>query len=71
MKKLTISVDDEIYQGLHNIVGRGKISKFIEDKVRPYVIKSPLEAGYRDMAADREREQEAHAWLEGLVEHHS
>jgi len=27
-----------------------------------------LEAGYREMAADREREAEAEEWCEGLIE---
>jgi hypothetical protein len=27
-----------------------------------------LTAGYRDMAADREREHEAHSWIEGIGE---
>jgi hypothetical protein len=61
-KKLTITLDEEIYIGLKEVVGRGKISRFIENLVRPYVIKEPLEEGYRKMAGDREREEEAEAW---------
>jgi predicted CopG family antitoxin len=44
-RKLTISVDDQVYRGLHQVVGRHHISQFIESLVR-------LLAAYRDMAAD-------------------
>ena len=55
-KKLTVTVDEAIYEGLHRIVGRGKISQFIEDLVRPYVSDAALDEGYRAMAADSVRE---------------
>ena len=29
-KKLTVTVDAEVYEGLHKNIGRRKISKFIE-----------------------------------------
>jgi len=63
-KKLTISIDEEVYTGLHNIIGSRKISKFIEDLVRPYVIKSELVSGYEQMAKDKVREEEALEWAE-------
>jgi predicted CopG family antitoxin len=63
-RKLTITVSDDVYQGLHQKVGRGEISRFIEDLVRPHVVEeTDLEAAYREMAADTEREQDA---LEGI-----
>lgn len=31
-KKLTITVDEEVYTGLHKIIGSRKISKFVEVK---------------------------------------
>jgi hypothetical protein len=37
MRKLTISIDDTVYSGLHAMLGRGKIGKFLEDLARPYV----------------------------------
>ena len=37
-KKLTITVDEEVYEGLHRNIGRGKISKYIEGLVRPNVV---------------------------------
>jgi len=66
-KKLTISVDDDVYDGLHRVVGRGRISRFLEDLARPHVLNSDLEAGYRQMAADESREAEALEWCEGLI----
>ena len=37
-KKLTITVSDEVYEGLHRRVGRRKISRFIDDLARKHVI---------------------------------
>lgn len=66
-KKLTITVDDEVYAGLHHVVGRRKISRFLNDLARPYVTQQDIEEGYRAMAADEEREREALEWAEGLI----
>ena len=66
-KKLTITVDEAVYEGLHKVIGRRHISHFIEDLVRPHVIGAELEAGYQAMAADEERETEALAWAEALI----
>lgn len=66
-KKLTITVDEEVYEGLHRVIGRQRISRFIEALVRPHVIGDDLLAAYRDMAGEEERESEAHAWAEAMV----
>jgi len=66
-KKLTITVDEDVYEGLHKVIGRRHISQFIEDLVRPHVIGSDLEAGYRAMAADEAREAEALEWSEATL----
>jgi predicted CopG family antitoxin len=66
-KKLTISVSDEVYEGLHRKIGRRRISQFLEKLARPHLMSEDLEAAYRLMAADEEREREAVAWSEGLV----
>ncbi len=63
-KKLTITVDKEVYEGLHKVIGRRKISKFVEGLVRPHVIRPNLEAGYARMAKDKKREKEALEWAE-------
>jgi len=66
-KKLTITLDEEVYQGLHRVIGPGKISKFVESLVRPHVIEEDLEEGYRRMAADEARETEALEWSESMM----
>jgi predicted CopG family antitoxin len=37
-KKLTITISDEVYEGLHRRIGRRKISRFIDDLARRHVI---------------------------------
>ncbi len=66
-RKLTITLDEHVYEGLHTIIGRRKISHFIEELVRPHVIISALEAGYAAMAADEAREADALDWSEGTL----
>ena len=66
-KKLTITVDEDVYEGLHKVIGRRHISQFIEDLVRPHVIGTDLEAGYQAMAEDEAREAEAVEWSEVTI----
>ena len=42
-KKLTITLDENVYHELHSVIGRGKISQFIENLVKPYVLNKELE----------------------------
>lgn len=63
-KKLTITVDEEVYEGLHKIIGPRKISKFVEKLVRPHVVRPNLESAYAQMAKDKKREEEAIEWAE-------
>jgi hypothetical protein len=57
----------KVYEGLHRVIGRRNISRFLEDLARPHVISSDIEEAYRQMAADEEREAEAMGWTEGLI----
>lgn len=66
-KKLTITIDEEVYEGLYRVFGARKISKFIEELVRPYVTQQDLEAAYAEMAQDEARETEALEWAEATV----
>lgn len=68
VKKLTITVDDDVYAGLHSRIGRRRISRFLNNLARPHVSEPELAAAYREMAADEEREREALEWAEGLIE---
>ena len=63
-KKLTVTIDEEVYEGLRKNIGPRKISKFIEELVRPYVIHPDLESAYAEMARDKKREKEAAEWAE-------
>ena len=55
-KRMTITLDEAVYEGLYRTVGKRRISQFIEDLVRPHVLGTSLDDGYRAMAADEERE---------------
>jgi predicted CopG family antitoxin len=66
-KKLTITLDEAVYEGLYRVVGPRRISRFIEQLVRPHVIAGDLEAAYAEMAQDEEREAEALEWSEALI----
>jgi hypothetical protein len=68
-RKLTITIADDVYRGLHQQIGRGEISRFIENLVRPYVVATDeLEAEYRAAAEDAGAEQEALDWIEARVD---
>jgi predicted CopG family antitoxin len=64
-KKLTVTIDEEVYDGLRTVIGPRKISRFIEELVRPHVVKKNMYAAYKEMAADKVRESEALEWVEG------
>ncbi len=66
-KKLTITVDENVYEGLHRVIGRQRISQFIETLVRPHVLSRDLLDAYREMANDERREAEAGEWAEATV----
>ena len=64
-RRLTITLAEEVYEGLRQRVPRGQISRYIEQLVRPHVTdEAELEAGYRAMAADGDRERDAAEWNE-------
>ena len=67
LRKLTITVDEKVYEGLYRVVGRRRISRFIEDLVRPHVLHKDLEAAYEQMAQDEKREAEALEWAEATI----
>ena len=66
-KKLTLTVDAEVYDGLHTVIGRRRISRFLSGLARPHVVGKDLSAGYVAMAADEARESGATAWADGLI----
>ncbi|MCL2022347.1 MAG: addiction module antitoxin [Betaproteobacteria bacterium] len=67
-KRMTITLDEAVYDGLYRLIGKRRISQFIESLVRPHVVDTVLDEGYRAMAADRARETEAQEWCNALGE---
>ena len=45
-KKLTLSIDAEIYEALHKVAGKRKIGRFIEKIVRPHITSTGIGAGW-------------------------
>src|SRR5205809_3679400 len=66
-RKLTITLSEEVYERLHTVIGRRRISRFIEALVRPHVIDTELDRAYQEMAADEAREAEALEWAEATI----
>jgi len=58
-RKLTITIDEAVYEGLYRKVGPRKIARFIEDLVRPHVLDADLDSDYEEMARDQMRERDA------------
>lgn len=68
-RKMTITMDETVYAGLHRVIGRGNISRFLESLARPHVlIQDSLDAGYMAMAADKAREAGAAQWSNALMQ---
>jgi predicted CopG family antitoxin len=66
-KRMTITLDEAVYEGLYRTIGKRHMSQFIEDLVRPHVMDTSLDDGYRAMASDQTRESEAQEWCNALA----
>jgi predicted CopG family antitoxin len=66
-KKMTITLDEAVYDGLYRTIGKRKMSQFIEDLLRPHVLDTCLDDGYKAMATDKERENEANEWCNAIA----
>jgi hypothetical protein len=66
-KRMTITMDEAVYEGLMRVVGRGKVSQFLESLARPHVLDASMDEGYRAMSNDPQREAEASEWINGLI----
>lgn len=66
-KRMTITLDEVVYDGLYRTIGKRRMSQFIEDLLRPHVLDTSLDEGYRAMAADHARETEAKEWCNALA----
>ena len=67
-KRMTITLDADVYDGLNRMVGKRRMSQFISDVVRPHVSDTALDDGYRDMAGDAAREADASEWISALAD---
>lgn len=66
-KRMTITLDEPVYEGLYRLLGKRRMSQFIEDLLRPHVVDTSLDEEYRAMAADTAREAEALEWANALI----
>ena len=66
-KKMTITLDEAVYDGLWRTIGKRRMGQFIEDLLRPHVLDTALDDGYKAMAADKTRESEAQEWCNALA----
>jgi hypothetical protein len=57
----------KIVTASYEVIGRRKISHFIEDLVRPHVRRRDLDKAYEQMGKDEVREKDATDWCEGLT----
>lgn len=62
MKKLTISISEEVYEGLYAKIGAGRISRFLDNLARPHVVDQDIEENYKAMSRDESREAQANEW---------
>ncbi len=67
-KRLTLTIDQEIYEGLLKTAGKRNISRFVEDLLRSRVANPDLERSYAEMAKDKRREAEAAEWQSALMD---
>ena len=58
-KIITVNMDEAVHEGLVRVVGRRKISAFLEGLARPHVIDKDLVEGYMAIGLDAKREQKA------------
>ena len=66
-KRMTFTLDETVYDDLMRVVGRGKVSEFLESLARPHLLDASMDDGYRAMSCDAQREAEASEWINGLV----
>ena len=61
-------MDGDVYEGLFRVVGRGKVSQFLQESARPHVLQNAaLDEADRAMAADVQYEADANEWIDGLI----
>lgn len=65
---LTITLDDDVWEGLVEAVGEDGVSVFLNALARPHVVRDALGIAYRKMTLQPGRENEAEEWIEAVIE---
>ena len=63
-KNLTITIDEDVYEGIYATVDPDDVSFFVQELVRPHLAKQDMDSAYAEMAKDLHREREALEWAE-------
>ena len=66
-KRMTITLDEAVYDGLNRTIGKRQMSQFIEDLLRPHVLDTSLDDGYKALASDSRVASEANEWCNALA----
>lgn len=70
-RKITLSIEEEIYRKLRFLIPKRKMSKFVEEalkeKIERLKLEEPIEEGFKMMGKDKEREKEALEWSEAGI----
>ena len=58
-KRMTVTQDETVYDGLMRAVSWGKVSQFLESLARPHALNVLMDDRYRAMSRDSQHEAEA------------
>ena len=67
LKGTTVTLDEAACDGLMRVVDSGKVSQFLESLARPHVLDIAPDEGYLAIGQDRQREEGANEWINGLI----
>jgi len=67
-RKLTILLDEQVYERLHAVAGKRRVGRLVEQLVRDRLLYEDLDGAYAAMAAEERREAEAFEWAEATLE---
>ena len=67
-RKLTILLDEQVYERLHAVAGKRRVGRLVEQLVRDRLLYEDLDGAYAAMEAEERREAEAFEWAEATLE---
>ncbi len=62
-RKVTLMLDSDVYDGLRKMLGERNIGKGVSKMVRPYIDLNIIELGYKELASDKDRDDEGEDWI--------